>query len=207
MYVGGCSDMTEKRTTAYWGPTIFGVPFMKEDRVKAIDALLEYFIEDSTFMEACSRVIDYNEKVVARCGVLLNFNSILLVLILFAAKLRWSSSSSWHKVTFYVVIITWAASNTWLMFSIKHKFPKPHEFAKETDFRITADLYIRRMAIYNVTLILSLLLFLIITVVALFPFYIGLEDKVLSMIVYDLVWNSLNSAALRSPSGLPYSHI
>src|SRR5215213_4571253 len=166
----------QRTETAYFEPTIFGVPFMKEDRVKAVDDLLEYFIEDSTYMEACSRVIEYNEKVVTRCGVLLNFNSILLVLILFAAKLEWSSSANWHKIIFYIVMITWVISNIRLIFSIRHVFPKPHQFVKEDDFRLTVDLYIKRMCIYNVTILLSLLAFLIIVIVALSPFYIGIED-------------------------------
>ncbi len=58
----GVRGMTDKRKQAYWGPTVFGVPLLKEDRVKAIDALLEYFTEDNSYMDACSRVINYNKK-------------------------------------------------------------------------------------------------------------------------------------------------
>ena len=110
--------------------------------------------------------------------VLLNFNSILFVLILFVANLKWSEAAIWHKIVFYVVVIIWSLSNARLMFSLRHIFPTPTEFTKEMDFRLTADLYIRRMGIYNITLTFSIIAFLVLTFMALFPFSIGIQDRI-----------------------------
>jgi hypothetical protein len=171
----------ERRETFYHYSAPFGVPYRQRDRTKAVEKLLVYFTENNRpILEAVSRVIDYNEKVVVRCGVLLNFNSILLVLILFAAnKLDWSSIDVWKKVIFYIITIAWTLSNACLIFSIRHKFAMPHEFASQTDFRFTADLYIKRMLIYNITLMLSLVAFLAVTFIFMFPFDISYYEKML----------------------------
>ena len=60
--------MDDRTRRAYWGPTAFGVPLLKEDREKAIDGLSEYLAKDSDYVDACRLVIGYNENVVARCG-------------------------------------------------------------------------------------------------------------------------------------------
>lgn len=127
---------------------MWGVPYGKEDVAKAVDSIYNLYWEAmGDHNIAMQHLLDKNEKVVSRCGMLMTFSGILIAVALFILNNLRDVLAPWQKAGFYIMICIWLVSTILLLWSLKHKLPSAKVFHKEDDFKFTAELYIRRMAI------------------------------------------------------------
>lgn len=94
----------EQEGESYRGPTLFGVPILKSDREKAVKVLATRLKGDFDIAAAMTRILDNNKRVVSRCAVLVQFNSITIAVLLFVGSNPRILSSPWQKHGFYASI-------------------------------------------------------------------------------------------------------
>ena len=123
-----------------------------------------YADADYSAQQALEKVLDLNEKVVSRCGMLVHFSSVLIVLFMFVVKNSYVLPLPGHRTGFYIAMFFWVTSTMILLWSLKHMLPRADRFGTEQDFDFTARIYYRRMGIYNVALITAILAFGIIVI-------------------------------------------
>jgi hypothetical protein len=156
---GLSDDSAERDIESYRWPTLFGVPMLKSDREKAVKILARRLKGDFDIAAAMTRVLDNNERVVSRCAVLVQFNSITIAILLFVGSNPRILNSPLQKNGFYACILAWLFGTMALMFSLRHIFPDLKDIDRDGDLILTCRLYLRRMLVYNYSLLYSLAAF------------------------------------------------
>jgi hypothetical protein len=142
------------------GPAIWGVPYTDLDINYAVEKLYEHYYESANDPAlAMERIINQNEKIVSRCGMLMGFSSIIIAISLYIATNHQMLPTIWQRVGFYTALSVWVISILRLLWSLKHKLPPPWEYGTSVDFKMTAKLFIIRMGLYNLLLIASVTCF------------------------------------------------
>jgi hypothetical protein len=170
-------EQKEADRKIYGGYSLFGVPYSSIDIEYASERLYETYTGGGKgIREAMAAILDANEKVVSRCGMLISFSSTLMAILLFIANKPEMLPNLWQQVSYYAAMFLWMSFTMWLLYSLHHQFPPTWEFHTKRDFMITSNLYLRRMGIYNLTLIATIVSFIAIVLV-LSPVSAVISDK------------------------------
>ena len=161
----------------FGGFSWLGVPYNAIDLRFASENLYRVYSQDGgNNSEIMKYVLDQNERVVSRCGMLISFSGTLIAILLFIANRPEMLPYAWQQWIFYSVMGAWSASTMALLWSLKHKFPPTWEFHKKYDFILTSELFLRRMGLYNVSLAVTIVSFFALLVV-LSPISATISDK------------------------------
>jgi len=161
----------------FGGFSWLGVPYTAIDLRFASENLYRVYSHDAANdSEIMKYVLDQNERVVSRCGMLISFSGTLIAILLFIANRPEMLPYIWQQVMFYCIMSTWSLSTIALLWSLKHTFPPTWEFHKKYDFMLTSELFLRRMGLYNITLAVTIVSFLMLLVV-LSPISATISDK------------------------------
>ena len=175
----GKADSREKKL--YSGFSLFGVPYNEIDIRYSAERLFEIYSDHGNdIQEAMNLILNQNERVVSRCGMLISFSGILIALLLFIANKPNVLPMIWQQWVFYCVMLVWVISTMHLLWSLKHKFPPPWEFHTKYDFILTAELFLRRMGSYNLALMATIGSFMAIVFVLL-PISTVISDKLFNI--------------------------
>src|SRR5579863_2412039 len=101
------ADASPRR--AYSGISVWGVPYRKADIDSACVKLEEYYknVYPDDYME---RLLENNERVVSRCGMLMSFSGVLIAVCLFIATTPKALPNPWQQYVFYCTIFIWSLS-------------------------------------------------------------------------------------------------
>jgi hypothetical protein len=161
----------------FGGFSWLGVPYNAIDLRFASENLYRVYSQDGkNDSEIMKYVLEQNERVVSRCGMLVSFSGTLIALFLFVANRPKMLPYVWQQWAFYTVVAAWSLSTMVLLWSLKHIFPPTWEFHKKNDFMLTSELFLRRMGLYNITLLITILSFLSLLIV-LSPISATISDK------------------------------
>lgn len=172
------NDADEPKRRLYGGISIFGVPYNEIDIRYAAERLYEIYCDNGNdVLKGMDQILNQNERVVSRCGMLISFSGILIALLLFVASKPNVLPMVWQQWVFYCVMLIWVISTMHLLWSLKHKFPPTWDFMSKNDFMLTAELFLRRMGSYNLALMAAIISFLTIAFV-LSPISTVISDKI-----------------------------
>jgi len=161
----------------YGGFSLFGVPYNDIDIRYAAERLFDIYSNNGEdTLGAMNLILNQNERVVSRCGMLISFSGTLIALCLFVANNPNVLSLTWQPWVFYLVMLVWVLSTMHLLWSLKHKFPPIWEFHAKYDFILTAELFLQRMGSYNIALMSTIFSFMTIVFV-LSPVSAKISDK------------------------------
>jgi hypothetical protein len=161
----------------YSGFSLFGVPYNEIDVRYAAELLYDLHSKNgANDSEAMSLILNQNERVVSRCGMLISFSGTLIALFLFVANRPEVLPMLWQQWVFYSVILAWVISTMHLLWELKHKFPPTWEYHTKYDFMLTAELFLKRMGSYNLALMATIISFMAIAFV-LSPISATISDK------------------------------
>jgi hypothetical protein len=161
----------------FGGFSWLGVPYSASDlRFASENLYLVYSQDGANDSDIMRYVLDQNERVVSRCGMLISFSGTLIAILLFVANRPQMLPYTWQQWTFYSVMAAWSISTLTLLWSLKHTFPPVWEFHQKYDFMLTAELFLRRMGLYNITLAVTIASFFALLVV-LAPISATVSDK------------------------------
>lgn len=166
-----------KAKKLYSGFSLFGVPYNEIDIRYSAERLFDIYSDNGNDVkEAMNLILNQNERVVSRCGMLISFSGILIALLLFIASKPEVLPMIWQQWVFYCVMFVWVISTMHLLWSLKHKFPPTWEFHTKYDFILTAELFLKRMGSYNLALVATISSFMAIVFV-LMPISAVMSDK------------------------------
>jgi hypothetical protein len=172
------SSSSRETKRAYGGPAPFGVPLLEADIAYAAEMLKDLLLANHPNSNAAVRtLLEYNERVVSRCGTLMSFSGVIMALMLYIATNPAFFSHKWQVYTYYTVAFLWFLVMIRLLYSLAHRMPPPWAFSNEEDFVFTARLYLRRMSLYNFALITSISCFIVMGALLL-PFSAVFVDSV-----------------------------
>jgi hypothetical protein len=148
----------------FTGWRIFGVPLSDGDTRYLIELLREVFFAQAKDdpREAVRLLLERNEHIVSRCGLLVHFSAILIALTLFIASNPLLLGEAWEQKAFYTALGVWVASTVRLLWVLRHGLPSPFGLGTDEDFMFTAELFVKRMRAYNIALLLTISCFLIV---------------------------------------------
>ena len=162
----------------YSGFSLFGVPYNEIDIRYSAERLFDIYSDNGEDIpKAMNLILDQNERVVSRCGMLISFSGLLIALLLFVANKPNVLPMTWQQWVFYSVMLVWVISTMHLLWSLKHKFPPTWEFHTKYDFILTAELFLKRMGSYNLALMAAIGSFITIVFV-ISPISAVLSDKI-----------------------------
>lgn len=142
--------------------TLWGVPcpWCRADIDYAAEHIRElYFKKFPTPNGPMQALLEHNEKIVSRCGMLMTFSGTLMVVSSFIATNPRFLSTHWQRWGFYVVMAIWFAVILLLLWSLAHHLPVPWQFGTRVDLDATIRLFLCRMGLYNLALLASVLCF------------------------------------------------
>jgi hypothetical protein len=161
----------------YGGFSLFGVPYNEIDIRYAAEKLFESYNNcGKNTHESMVLILEQNERVVSRCGMLISFSGILIALSLFIVNKPNVLPSHWQQWVFYSAMMIWVISTMRLLWSLKHKFPPTWDYHTKNDFMLTAELFLSRMGSYNIALMATIGSFIAIVLV-LSPISAVISDK------------------------------
>jgi hypothetical protein len=146
-----------RRKRPYGGLSWKGVPFTEIDRMYAAERLREVY--GGSPQEAVQILLENNERIISRCGLLITFSGILMAVYLFIATNPKFLPTVWQECGFYGSMFVWVVFTLRLLWSLKHELPPPWDFGTEEDFKFTARLYLKRMGRYNSALLVTVICF------------------------------------------------
>lgn len=162
----------------YGGFSLFGVPYNPLDIRYAVESLFELYSDGGKNIPgAMSRILDQNERVVSRCGMLITFSGTLIALSLFVASRPDVLPALWQQYVYYAVMMFWVLTTMHLLWTLKHKLPPVWDFFRKDDFVLTAELFLQRMGSYNIALMAAIGSFVAIAFV-LSPLSAVVSDKI-----------------------------
>jgi hypothetical protein len=107
----------------YNGFSLFGVPYNGKDIGKAAEQLLHlYDPQGKATSDAIGLILQQNERVLSRRGMLVSFSGIVIALFLFTAN-NAVLSEFWQKSVYYSGMLIWVVSIMLLLWSLRHKLP------------------------------------------------------------------------------------
>lgn len=186
-------ERTINERKPYGGFSLFGVPYNPIDIRYATEQLFELYSDNGrNVSDAMIRILEQNERVVSRCGMLTTFSGTLIALSLFVANKPDMLPALWQQYVYYIVMLVWVLTTMHLLWTLKHKLPPVWDFYQKSDFMLTAELFLQRMGSYNVALMAAIGSF-IATAFVLSP---------LSAVVSDKIFNAdtTHSVASSSPA-------
>lgn len=162
----------------YGGLSLWGVPYGGVDIEYAADQIRELYFEKFPNPNGpMQALLEYNEKIVSRCGILMSFSSVLIAFSLYIATNPRLLSTHWQRSGFYFALMIWVAAMLLLLFSLRHRLPAPWKFGSRSDLDDTIKLFLRRMGYYNLALLASIICFLIILIL-LAPISVSAVDHI-----------------------------
>ena len=93
----------------------------------------------------------------------MQFSGILIAVFLFIAT-DFSVTHSLATLGLDSAVGVWLLCTLRLLWSLKHELPPPDQFDLITDFEFTAHLYIKRMGLYNIALVASVISFVVMVI-------------------------------------------
>jgi hypothetical protein len=117
---------------------------------------------DDNDAEAVRMLLERHEQLISRCALLLGFASILVAIVVFLAPDVPALPWVWERDLFYLSIFVWGIPTGHLLLSLRHEMPPPWEFGSIRHFDFVAGLYVRRLWLYNATLIATLVSYAVI---------------------------------------------
>ncbi|HUI96049.1 MAG TPA: hypothetical protein VLX44_09875 [Xanthobacteraceae bacterium] len=176
MAKGDTRAHSERR--AYGGFSLWGVPYARVDIEYATAQIRKLYFEKFPGPNGpMQALLDYNEKIVSRSGMLMGFSGILIAVSLFIAANPKFLPTLWQRWAFYVVIAIWVIATLRLLWSLRHEMPAPWEFGSQPDVDRTIRLFLRRMGNYNLALAASVICFACI-VILLAPVSAAIVDRI-----------------------------
>jgi len=108
--------------------------------------------------------------------MLVSFSSTVIAIFLFVASRPDMLPTNWQRITYYTFMFLWAGFTILLLLSLRHVFPATWDFHTKVDFMLTSGLFLRRMAFYNLALMVTSLSFIVIVFI-ISPVSTGISDK------------------------------
>jgi hypothetical protein len=175
-------DGSEQRVRRpYGGFSLWGVPYSRVDMEYAAVQIRELYFDKFEYPNGPMRaILEYNEKIVSRCGILMSFSGILIAVFLFAANNPRIITSSWQRWGVYASLTVWIVTIVRLLLSLRHQLPPPWEFGSDYDIDTTIKIFIRRMGYYNLALVASTICFVVIFIL-LAPIGASLADHIFGL--------------------------